>query len=106
MSRCDGASAAVSFAVENEQRVGYVAQRIDLHTPDGAAVDRPCSAEAQRDGDSARAEFFLYRPLCLQSGLSGLLGVFVTSLGVVIVGTNAIQLVWGSLAISLPTGYQ
>ena len=41
-------------------------------------------------------EFFLYRPLVLQSGLSGLLGVFVTSLGVVIVGTNVIQLVWGS----------
>jgi branched-chain amino acid transport system permease protein len=51
-------------------------------------------------------EFFLYRPLVLQSGVSGLLGVFVTSLGVVIVGTNVIELLWGSLAISLPTGYQ
>jgi branched-chain amino acid transport system permease protein len=50
-------------------------------------------------------EIVLYAPLVARAGASGLLAVFVTSLGVVIVGENLIRLIWGSETVTLPTGY-
>jgi branched-chain amino acid transport system permease protein len=49
-------------------------------------------------------ERFVYRPLA-SAGSGALLGVFVTSLGIVIVGENLIRLIWGSASKSLDTGY-
>lgn len=50
-------------------------------------------------------EVFLYRPLVARIGANALLGVFVTALGVVIIGENVIRLLWGSNSLTLSTGY-
>lgn len=50
-------------------------------------------------------EGYLYRPLVAAAGATALLAVFVTSLGVVVIGENVIRLVWGSAPLTLPTGY-
>jgi len=50
-------------------------------------------------------ELILYKPLVARIGANALLGVFVTALGVVIVGENVIRLLWGSNSLTLSTGY-
>jgi branched-chain amino acid transport system permease protein len=50
-------------------------------------------------------EWGLYRPLVQKHPEGALLGVFVTSLGVVILGENVIRLVWGSDPQSLTPGF-
>src|SRR5262249_7049146 len=47
----------------------------------------------------------LYRPLVQKLPSAALLAVFVTSLGLVIFGENAIQLIWSSDPQSLDPGY-
>jgi branched-chain amino acid transport system permease protein len=50
-------------------------------------------------------EWFVYRPLVQRSPHLALLGVFVSALGMVIVGENLIRLIWGSEPQAIPTGY-
>ena len=49
-------------------------------------------------------EWLLYRPL-VESTSQALLAVFVTALGVVVIGENLIRLVWGSSSQNLGVGY-
>jgi branched-chain amino acid transport system permease protein len=53
----------------------------------------------------ALIEAYLYRPLVTAAGATALLAVFVTSLGIVVIGENVIQLIWGAAPLTLPTGY-
>jgi hypothetical protein len=50
-------------------------------------------------------EWLFYRPLVRRSPATALLGVFVTSLGLVFVGENLIRLIWGSETRTLDTGF-
>jgi branched-subunit amino acid ABC-type transport system permease component len=50
-------------------------------------------------------ERVFYRPLAGRGPQAALLGVFVTSLGLVIIGENAIALKWGSFPVTLQTGF-
>ena len=50
-------------------------------------------------------EYFFYRPLVEKLPSAALLAVFVTSLGIVILGENAIRLTWGSDPQSLSPGF-
>jgi branched-chain amino acid transport system permease protein len=50
-------------------------------------------------------EAFLYSPLVKRTPHSALLAVFVTSLGIVIIGENGIRLIWGSYSTTLDPGF-
>ena len=50
-------------------------------------------------------EWFLYRPLVRRVPELALLAVFVTALGVVIIGQNVLQLVYGTGSVTLGTSY-
>lgn len=50
-------------------------------------------------------EAFVYRPLQRTSPKDALLAIFVSSLGLTIVGENLIRLIWGSEAHGLATGF-
>jgi branched-subunit amino acid ABC-type transport system permease component len=53
----------------------------------------------------AATERVFYRPLGARGAEASLLAVFVTSLGLAIIGENIIRLAWGSFPITLATGF-
>jgi branched-chain amino acid transport system permease protein len=50
-------------------------------------------------------EVFLFRPLVRAAPTTALLAVFVSSLGIVIIGQNLIQLIWGPSTLTLSPGF-
>lgn len=88
---------ATSFVIAIYMAVEFVSIGAPLYV--GILGGIVCGAIA-----GVACERLLYSPLVKRTS-QGLLAVFVTSLGIVIVGTNLIQLIGGSSSQTLSTGY-
>jgi len=81
----------------------YVAESaLELGSPRYVAVATGLAAAA---ASGVVIEYVFYRPLVDKLPSAALLAVFVTSLGIVILGENAIRLIWGSDPQSLSPGF-